>query len=264
MKTFEEAMAITPRADGTFGAEVPDGWQQGRGAFGGLVLGLLLRAMEHGERDPGRRVRTVSGEICGPVMPGAAELRVTPLRRGSSASFWDAQLLQQGEVLARASATLSAARKVESRALAPASPPLDALHGLEPIPVGPPLGPAFATAFEYRSPGPFPFSGAERAEAFGSVRLRTPPARFDAPTLIAYADAWWPAWLSTVTRPRGAATIQFTAELLVDPATLDPSEPLVHVGRMYAERDGYFVELRELWRGSALVALNQQTFAILS
>ena len=27
--------------------------------------------------------------------------------------------------------------------------------------------------------------------------------------------------------------------------------------------DGFFVELRELWRGDALVAMNQQTFAVL-
>jgi hypothetical protein len=32
---------------------------------------------------------------------------------------------------------------------------------------------------------------------------------------------------------------------------------------MAALHDGFFVELRELWQGERVVALNQQTFAIL-
>ena len=34
--------------------------------------------------------------------------------------------------------------------------------------------------------------------------------------------------------------------------------------RIIAERDGFCVEFRELWQGSSLVAMNQQTFAILA
>lgn len=37
---FERASAVRPISPAAFQAEVPDGWQQGRGAFGGLVFGL--------------------------------------------------------------------------------------------------------------------------------------------------------------------------------------------------------------------------------
>ena len=39
--SFEVASAIRPSSPGTFEGTVPDGWQQGRGAFGGLVYGML-------------------------------------------------------------------------------------------------------------------------------------------------------------------------------------------------------------------------------
>jgi hypothetical protein len=264
LKTFQDVSALIDQGEGRFRAEIEDGWQQGRGAFGGLLLALMARAMERVEADPTRRLRTLSGELCGPVLPGPVTLEVATLRRGSSASYLDARLLQGSEVLARSSATFSAPRKVESTDVTPAAPRLEALVGLEPLPVEPPLGPAFARAFEYRSPGPHPYSGSDRAEALGTIRLQTPPARLDAPTLIAYADAWWPSWLATLETPRGAATVHFNAQLLVDPATLDAASALVHVGRVHAQRDGYLVELRELWQGTTLVALDQQTFAVLS
>lgn len=264
MKTFEEATTLVAVGASRFTAQIEDGWQQGRGAFGGLVLGLLARAMEQVEGDPARRLRTLSGELCGPVLPGPVVLEVATLRRGSAATYLDARLLQADAVLARASATFSAPRKVEATPMSPPPPALDRLEGLEPLPVEPPLGPAFARAFEYRSPGPYPYSGSEERALLGTIRLRQPPARMDAPTLIGYADAWWPAWLSTLHEPRGAATIHFNAQLWVDPATLDPQAPLVHVARIHAQREGYLFELRELWAGETLVALNQQTFAILS
>jgi len=82
---FERASAIRLVSPGFFEAEVPDGWQQGRGAFGGLVFGLLGRAMEMFNADATRTLRTLSGDIAGPVIPGPVRLETemlpTNLRR---------------------------------------------------------------------------------------------------------------------------------------------------------------------------------------
>jgi hypothetical protein len=58
--------------------------------------------------------------------------------------------------------------------------------------------------------------------------------------------------------------VSFTAEIVADPAALDPREPFFYQARTVCEHDGFQLELRELYdaRG-AIVALNQQTFAIL-
>ena len=52
-------------------------------------------------------------------------------------------------------------------------------------------------------------------------------------------------------------------QLLVDPRTLDPAEPLYYRARGVAAADNFFIEMRELWSGDAVVAMNQQTFALL-
>ncbi|HEU4408007.1 MAG TPA: acyl-CoA thioesterase domain-containing protein [Polyangiaceae bacterium] len=64
---------------------MPEGWQQGRGAFGGLVPGALTRAMAASEPEPARALRSLSAELLGPVPPGPADVGVEVLRRGSVA-----------------------------------------------------------------------------------------------------------------------------------------------------------------------------------
>ncbi len=261
---FQQASAIRPSGPGTFEAMVPDGWQQGRGAFGGLVYGLLARAMEAELGDPGRRLQTLAGDIAGPVLPGPATLRVEVLRRGSKQSNVQARLIQGGNVLAVASGVLAGSREVQIPHPRGVEPPDRAdWDQLPTLDIGPPIGPDFARAYEYRLAGPAPLGGAREAETAGYVRERTLPPRRDAASVIALLDAWWPTLWSVLTEPRPVATTAFLAELLVDPARLDPADRLFHEARMAGLADGFFVELRALWSGDTCVAMNQQTFAVL-
>ncbi|HVP59782.1 MAG TPA: thioesterase family protein [Myxococcaceae bacterium] len=261
---FEQASAIRPSGPGTYEACVPDGWQQGRGAFGGLVYALLARAMEAAVGDPARRLQTLAGDIAAPVLRGPATVRVEMLRRGSRQSNLQARLIQGGDVLAVASGVLSAPREAQiPRLRAVETPDRADWDQLPVLDVGPPIGPDFALAYEYRSAGPPPLGGAQDAETAGYIRERRVPSRRDAPSIIALLDAWWPTLWSVVTEPRPVATTSFLAEVLVDPARLDPAERLFHDARMAGVADGFFVELRALWSGDTCVAMNQQTFAVL-
>jgi Acyl-CoA thioesterase N-terminal domain/Acyl-CoA thioesterase C-terminal domain len=261
---FELASAIRRADPGSFEAMVPEGWQQGRGAFGGLVYGILARAMEAELGDPARRLQTLSGDIAGPVLPGAVTIQAEVLRRGAKQSNAQARLVQEGRVLAVASGVFCAPRRVEMPALRGVeSPDRTEWDQLPVLPVEPPLGPDFARAYEYRLAGPAPLSGSHDAETAGYIRERTLPSHRDAASVIALLDAWWPTLWSIVTEPRPVATTSFLAELLVDPARLDPAERLFHDARMAGQGDGLFVELRALWSGDTCVAMNQQTFAVL-
>jgi hypothetical protein len=261
MDDFLAASLVERIGNGRFQARIPDGWQQGRGAFGGLVLGTLARAMTADE--PGERaLRTISGDLCGPVLPGEAEVVTRVLRRGSNQSNVSAELRQGGAVLALASAVLSRPRP------SPAPPPLETVpavddwRALAVVPMAAPFGPAFARHYEFRSLGPaLAPTGAARCAGF--VRERAALPRLDAPALIGRLDSWWPTLFLVDGKPRPIATVSFVAEILADPATLEPTEPLHYRARMAGMHDGFFVELRELWQGERLVALNQQTFAIL-
>jgi hypothetical protein len=256
---LSQASAVEALGDGRFRGVVPDGWQQGRGAFGGLVLALLLRAIERSEPDSARSTRTLTGDLCGPVLPGPVEIVVETLRRGNNLSNLDARLIQSGEVQARASAVLSVPRvSVDTPTRArPATPGWDTLHAVD---MGPPIAPVFTAHFEYR-PASEMFADPEGTR--GWLRPRTPLDRLDGPALVAMLDAWWPAIFAVEGRPRIVATVSFTAELLRPLGSLRADLPLLHIGRVAAVSEGFFVEFRELWQGEQLVAMNQQTFAIL-
>jgi hypothetical protein len=261
---FEVASHVTPLAALRYEAHIPDGWQQGRGAFGGLVLATLLRAMRHAEGDARRLPRSLSSDLCAPALVGPATIEVSVLRRGRNLSNLDARMIQSGDVVARASAVFSEARAVHLDA-SPDAPPAHAhWHAIEPAPVGPPFAPVFTQHFAFRNTGALPFTGHARAETGGFVSEREAPAALDASAVVGLLDAWWPAVFASATQPRAAATTSFTAEFLVDPSTLAPAEPLRYRARAVAARDGFSVEFRELWSGDTIVALNQQTFALLA
>lgn len=264
--SFAHATMVERHGSG-FSATVPDGWQQGRGAFGGLVLATLARAMEKHLGDPARTLRSLSGDLCGPALPGAATITVETLRTGKNLSNLDARLIQAGGVVARASAVYSSARKAEPvPAVAAANRVAFGDWTSMPVaPIGPPMAPVFAQHYEYRVSQP-PFTGGSDPFVDGFVRLREPapePGRLGAPEILGLLDAWWPALFSVISAPRPIATASFTAELLCDPSRVDPSAPLHYRGRVVAEHEGFFVELRELHDAHGVVALNQQTFVMI-
>jgi hypothetical protein len=265
LATFATGSALEPAGERRFRWNLGDGWQQGRGAFGGIVLGTLLRAMEACEPDPARRTRSLSGEIPAPVVPGATDITVEILRRGNGTTFLEARALQGGATVARASALLASARpagNTRTGAVAPSFPPYADLPAMPP-PVGP-SAPRFTAHYDYRPVAPFPFTQAELAGAAGWVRENTAHPVLDAPALVGLLDAYWPAAFACERGPRPMATLTFTAEILADPATLDPAAPFAYRARLDGATDGFSVELRELWQHDRLVALNQQLFAIIA
>jgi len=247
-----------------WGFTLPDGWQQGRGAFGGLVVGALVRAVEAAVGSGERALRSLTAELCGATQPGEAVVRTDVLRAGKGVSTVAARLEQGGEVQAHAVAVMGRARATDfdTNLLPPPAP--ERWQDCPVLPIGPPMGPQFARYFEFRSSGPLPFSGVQTDRVQGWIRPRSEPARRDAAWVVACVDAWWPVFYANTGAPRPMATIAFTFQLLREPATLDPCAPLRHVARTIAGNQGYIVEFRELWTDTgALVALNQQTIAVI-
>src|SRR5262245_49584310 len=99
---FTSLTTPIPVEHGRFRVLVPDGWQQGRGAFGGFVVAMLVRAVERFAGDPARTLRSLTAELCGPTLPGEAELQVEALRVGSGVGTYAVRLRQSGEVQAHA------------------------------------------------------------------------------------------------------------------------------------------------------------------
>lgn len=248
-------------AEDRFTIDIPDGWQQGRGAFGGLVIANLARAIEM--TVPLWPIRSISAALPAPVLPGAAEIVVESLRSGSGTSVVAARLLQSGMTCAHAVATLGRPRAAEIDVPAALVVP-PAWQSVPIVSIGPPIGPPFSRYFEIRPTGSTPFAGAAEARTTGWVRPRVPGAYRGAGYLSALADVYWPAALVHLSVPRLAATVAFNLQIVGTFDGLDPDAPLYHEGSAPAQHDGYLVDLRSL-RGSdgRLLALNQQTFAVI-
>ena len=247
--------------------QVPQGWRQGRGAWGGLVIGAMLRAVGASSHGP-LALRSVSAQICAPVS-GSVDLRVQALREGSSMTMWQASV-HGAEHLAEAVVITGPDRAVDlDPALTAAlveqvpAPEVDPAWRDCPVtPVQPPLGPEFARHFEYRVLQGLPLTGgAPRTR--GWIRDPRDP-HWDAVRVLAIVDAWWPCLYASLREPRPMATVDFAAHLVGDPQGARPGEPLLHDAELVALHGGYATERRRLWTISGeLLVESIQSLAII-
>ena len=258
---FDPLTRPTRVDDRRFTVDVPAGWEQGRGAFGGMVVAILARAAEAAVADPGRTLRSLTAELVGPLLPGPADVAVEILRAGSGLTAVAARAVQAGEVQAHAVAAFGRPRAAYERAPSIAPPAMPPWREVAPAPVGPPHAPTFTQHVEYRPVAAPRVAGAPVTG--GWIRLRDPGAARDAIHTAALIDGWWPALDDGVpTRP--LATFAYSFQAVAGTAGLDPDAPLFYRGRILAGGDGYAVELRELWgEDGRLVALNQQTIVVI-
>ncbi|HEY6876636.1 MAG TPA: thioesterase family protein [Polyangiales bacterium] len=259
---FRTATAVVRVSEHEFTAQLPNHWQQGRGVFGGLIFGVLLRAARGFEADLTRVARTFSCDVAGPVVVGEARVHVQELRRGRNQTNLQLSLSQGAQVLASALCTLSTPRGGSAPKYEPA-PPVEAsqFEASRELPATL-IRPECTRNYHYRSLGPLPREGAKEAIAMGFVREVAGEGELDAPALSALLDSWWPGIFAVSERPFPVSTISYNAQFMPDHA-LPAEEPLFYRARTLTQHDGYSVEFRELWTRERLVALNQQTFAVL-
>lgn len=267
MTAFTDAIEIDSSTEPGIWA-VPDGWQQGRGAWGGLVVGAMVRAAMEAESDPLRSVRTVSAHLFGPTTPGAARIRVRPARIGSSMSTWSVDVVDaSGEATANAVVITGSERASALGDSYPEwglarCPQVPAWSTVPVAPVRPPVGPEFSPQVEYRVVEGLPFTQGP-ARTLGWVRFAE-QGEWTADQLLGIVDAWWPCAMPALPGPHPMATVSFSAHLLVDPASIPAGEPLVAEAQMSAARDGFTSETRRLWTADGRLAVeNHQSIVVI-
>lgn len=256
------------QADDRFRLDVPNGWRQGRGAFGGYTIAALIRAIEQRVGDTTRVVRSVTAELPAPVEAGAADISVDILRTGKHLSAARATLAQGGEVRAHAVAILAATRPgagpLAWRDLAPPdAAPWKALTAFD-MASSPVPWPEFALHFDYFVVEGLPIANGAPARTVGWVRPKVPCTLRDAGYIASLVDVWWPAAFTKFPPSRPCATIAYTLDIVDGLEGLSPDAPLLYRGTVPVCQDGYFLETRELWgEDGRLVAINHQTFAVI-
>ncbi len=240
---------------------VPDTWQQGRGAFGGFVTGAMVRALEASA--PGRPLRSLTAELCGPLVVGDAAVELSVLRAGNAVTTTAVRLVQGGEVQAHGVGVLGQDRSRQLDQVAAAPPAVPPWRDLPAAFLdSSPFVPTFGQHFEMRVARGVPFAAGQEPVIEGWVRPKRPGTRRDAAYLAACIDCFYPTLFVIERAPRPMATIAFTFQPF--PFAGDPDAPLAYRARLVAVDAGYSVEFRELWTTDGrLLALNQQTIVVI-
>ena len=252
----------TPISDTQWQWDVPETWEQGRGAWGGLVTTALGRAIEDCAATGERTLRSLSAHIFAPVVAEPATLSARILRTGSNTQMVAVDLEQGGETRAHAIGVVAVDRTLDIQLTGANTPPIvpgwDELTSIDFD-----FGPSFAHHFDYRLIHGIPFTN-QGGDILGYVRIKEPTSVFDASSLFGLVDAYWPATYTQVQGFRPAATMTFEAHLLIDPSTVSSSEHFLYRGRTVGAGDGYTSETRELWtEDGRLAVFNSQLVAII-
>jgi acyl-CoA thioesterase len=259
MSAFEAATAVERLGQGRYRVDVGPEWGVRRGANGGVVAAVVLRALMAEVDDASRTPRSLTVHYPAALDPGPAEAVVTIERAGRGMTTASLRLMQEGKPVA-----------LGLGAFSPDRPSVDYDDLTRPARPGPDdlplfardaaLAPPFAANYTARmAAGTPPFAGADTAEAAVWLQMND-PTPLDYPLLAALTDAWVPVIFSTQTTPLMSPTIDLTvhfrALLPLDGADLGP---WLCIFRTRLAAHGFMEEDGEIWtRDGVLLAQSRQ------
>ena len=249
-------LAGATRGEGSLSAVIPETWQQGRTAYGGLSTVLALAAARRLADDlPPLRSATIS--FVSPLA-GAVEARATLVRRGRSTSFVDAEVAGADGVGLKAGFVFMAARdstiRHDDNPLPPVTDPDTAAVAFRKG------GPGFAANIEWRH------AAAERRagvpELLLWVRLRDRDGLDAEAGLLALADALPPGAMPLMTEPRPISSITWLINLLTPTPETGDGWWLLRSTAHHAA-GGFSSQHMTMWnRAGTCVAQGMQSVAI--
>lgn len=249
--------------DGRCEADIHDDWMQGRTVFGGLQVALAVRAMR-GMLDPGPPLRSLQATFVAPIAGGRVELQVDVLRRGKSVTHMQGSLLlSDGSVACTVVAIFGAARESSFvREIPRPDVGLDP-DALPDLPYIPGVAPAFLQHMQVRmARGTPPGTGYHEPRTTIYARVREPDCTAEE-ALIALADVIPTPALSMLSKRAPASSLNWTLELLGDPAQLDVGDWSLIDTEVRAGIDGYLSQTSVLWGATGhAFSVSHQTVGI--
>ena len=202
----------------------------------------------------------------GPVVEGTFEIRTRHLRSGRSASWWQAEIIQDDAIKTTLTACLGEDRPSGVHVKPPTQSHAATPESLESLPFVPNLVPNFTQHFEMRwAIGQPPMSAGKGSEMGAWVRFRE-PGLFSKPHLVALMDLLPPAIMQQLDSFKPVSSLTWHLSFL---ESMDNVESIrkdawwfFHVHAQSA-KDGYSQQEATLFndQGKA-IAISQQSIAV--
>jgi acyl-CoA thioesterase len=258
---FLRDTAVEEVGGGSYRAHVSADWFTPRGANGGFLAAIVLRAIMACEHDSERVPRSLTLHYLRPPVEGEVRIVVIEERRGGRLTTYSARMEQDGRVCVLALAALSR-DFTSSLNYGTAMPEVAAPDGLatRDDPKLPPIAHRFATQ---PAIGYAPFSGGPEALTGGWIAFAgDEPSPLDAPALALLSDAWLPSMFVLVQDFIGVPTIDLTIHFRA--RTEGRTGPALAIFRSRTSAEGFFEEDGELWsQDGTLLAQSRQLGPVL-
>lgn len=262
---FSDVLASLRPDRGCWTAFVPEDWGQGRTVYGGLQGALILRGMRQVLVDtPDLPLRSLQVTFVGPF-PADQQAQVRPelLRVGRTATHVRCDLVHDGKVACTAVGIFGAARPSAVTIEIP-RPACDVdPETLKELPYIPGVTPIFVQHLQLRwASGTRRTSGVDEPRSLIYARVRDTDCTPEE-TLVALADSIPTPALAMLGKPPPTSSMNWTIELIGDPANLDRTGWSLIGTEVRAGADGYLSQTSVLWgpNGHAF-SVSHQTVAI--
>jgi acyl-CoA thioesterase len=258
---FLRDTAVEEVGGGSYRANVSADWFTPRGANGGFLAAIVLRAIMACEHDSDRAPRSLTLHYLRPPVEGEVRIVVIEERRGGRLTTYSARMEQDGRVCVLALAALSQdfTSSLNYGVTMPDVPPPNGLV-VRDDPKLPRIAHRFATQGAI---GYAPFSGGPEALTGGWIAFAgDEPSPLDAPALALLSDAWLPSMFVLVQDFVGVPTIDLTIHFRA--RTEGRTGPALASFRSRTSAEGFFEEDGELWsEDGTLLAQSRQLGPVL-
>ncbi|MEM9102257.1 MAG: thioesterase family protein [Pseudomonadota bacterium] len=250
-----------------FSARLIESWLQGRTGFGGLQAALACCALRQSVESQ-RPLRSLLTSFIGPSQEGELIIACDELRRGKSATWAEAKILQEGNLCSTFQGCFGEERVSEIQVSAKALPTQLSAEESKLLPFIPGVTPNFIQHFDLRwAFGDVPFSGSSQSEMGAWVRFKE-ISEISEFHLIAMMDLLPPAVLPMFKSVRPISSLTWQLQLLDNSLELSKTDIktddwwFFHVFALAAGH-GYSQQQATLYspHGQA-VAISQQSVAV--
>jgi acyl-CoA thioesterase len=261
---FDEETAVMQLDRETFSAEIKPSWWVAFGPNGGYLAAIILRTMHQALAEEAWQPASLTVHYSAAPAVGPCQITTHIERKGRSLATLSSRLTQGDRICVLALAAFSLPRDSAvtfAERVMPTVPPPDQIAPMVRVETLP----SFTGRFDYRwAIGDPPFSGSERAQAGGWIRLAE-PRPMDSLLVVAFLDGWVPAVFPRLTHlevvPTVDLTIHFRARLpLPDAAKQDFA---LGVFTSHFATGGFLEEDGELWSANGVLLAQSRQLAIL-